>query len=183
VCRLSNCVRSLTWALADLDLHLIASGSGSEAAGRVTRVDKARAYAIARGECVECVTAVEIAVAAGDGDADALNAVVSLGATVLDVVHGFDGPGVLPLAGEDDFTKTCFARPMQPQGHVSNVHTQAGHHGPGGLLRKPVCSLRRAEPTQAPRPQQQHVCRDFGSWLLQQHGPSAAGIRMFARLE
>jgi len=38
----------------------------AEAAGRVSRADKARIFAIARGECVECVAAVEIAAAAGD---------------------------------------------------------------------------------------------------------------------
>jgi len=38
----------------------------AEGSGRVSRADKARVYAIARGECVECVAAVEIAVAAGD---------------------------------------------------------------------------------------------------------------------
>jgi four helix bundle protein len=47
----------------------------AEASGRVSRADKARvvlrpllgvAFAIARGECVECVAAVEIAAAAGD---------------------------------------------------------------------------------------------------------------------
>jgi hypothetical protein len=43
----------------------------AEAAGRVTRADKAR------GECVECVAAVEIAVAAGDAIAKSLAAVVS----------------------------------------------------------------------------------------------------------
>jgi four helix bundle protein len=48
----------------------------AEAAGRVSRGDKARAFAIARGECVECVSAVEIAVAAGDAvEAAAANAV------------------------------------------------------------------------------------------------------------
>ena len=38
----------------------------AEASGRVSRADKARIFAIARGECVECVAAVEIAAAAGD---------------------------------------------------------------------------------------------------------------------
>ena len=38
----------------------------AEGAGRVTRGDKARAYAIARGECVEAVAATEIAGGAGD---------------------------------------------------------------------------------------------------------------------
>jgi four helix bundle protein len=37
----------------------------AEGAGRVTRADKARAFAIARGECVEAAAAVEIAAACG----------------------------------------------------------------------------------------------------------------------
>jgi len=51
----------------------------AEGSGRVTRADKARAYAIARGECVECVAAVEIAGSAGDTSADAVETVVWLG--------------------------------------------------------------------------------------------------------
>jgi four helix bundle protein len=51
----------------------------AEGAGRVTRADKARAYAIARGECVECVAAVEIAATAGDARPDAVAAVLSCG--------------------------------------------------------------------------------------------------------
>ncbi len=51
----------------------------AEGAGRVTRADKARAFAIARGELVEAVAAVEIAVAAGDARREALPGVVSLG--------------------------------------------------------------------------------------------------------
>src|SRR5580692_4973280 len=43
----------------------------AEGAGRVTRADKARAYAIARGEAVEAAAAVEIAAACGTAsDAD-----------------------------------------------------------------------------------------------------------------
>jgi four helix bundle protein len=38
----------------------------AEGAGRVTRPDKARAFAIARGEAVEAVAAVEIAAVTGD---------------------------------------------------------------------------------------------------------------------
>src|SRR5262249_61071991 len=38
----------------------------AEGAGRVTRPDKARAFTIARGECVECVAAIEIAAVLGD---------------------------------------------------------------------------------------------------------------------
>ncbi|HLK36184.1 MAG TPA: four helix bundle protein [Polyangiaceae bacterium] len=48
----------------------------SEGAGRVTRADKARAFTIARGEACEAAAAVEIAVAAGDADAAALDAVL-----------------------------------------------------------------------------------------------------------
>ena len=63
----------------------------AEAAGRVTRADKARAYAIARGECVECVAAVEIAVAAGDAIAEFLPTVVSCGNEVYLMLGGLIG--------------------------------------------------------------------------------------------
>jgi four helix bundle protein len=55
----------------------------AEGAGRVTRADKARAYAIARGECVECVAAAEIAAAAGDARPDVIAAVVNCGNEVF----------------------------------------------------------------------------------------------------
>jgi len=45
----------------------------AEGAGRVTRADKARAFTIARGECVEAAAAVEIAAACGyasEGDVE-----------------------------------------------------------------------------------------------------------------
>jgi four helix bundle protein len=51
----------------------------AEGAGRFSRADKARVYAIARGECVECVAAVEIAGSAGDADANAVAVVGRLG--------------------------------------------------------------------------------------------------------
>ena len=63
----------------------------AEAAGRVTRADKARTYAIARGECVECVAAVEIAVAAGDAIAESLTKVVSCGNEVYLMLGGLIG--------------------------------------------------------------------------------------------
>jgi len=63
----------------------------AEAAGRVTRADKARGYAIARGECVECVAAVEIAVAAGDAIAESLARVVSCGTDVYRMLGGLIG--------------------------------------------------------------------------------------------
>jgi len=43
----------------------------AEGAGRVTRPDKARAFAIARGEAVEAVAAVEICALVGDVEQDA----------------------------------------------------------------------------------------------------------------
>jgi len=63
----------------------------AEASGRVSRADKARVvlrpllgvvYAIARGECVECVAAVEIAVAAGDAVEEAAGNAVQCGTEV-----------------------------------------------------------------------------------------------------
>ena len=41
----------------------------AECAGRVTRPDKARAFAIARAECVEAAAAVELAALCGDAPA------------------------------------------------------------------------------------------------------------------
>ena len=49
----------------------------AEGAGRVTRADKARAFAIARGEACEAAACVEIAVASGEADACALDAVTA----------------------------------------------------------------------------------------------------------
>jgi four helix bundle protein len=42
----------------------------AEGAGRVTRADKARSFAIARAECVEAAAAVEIALLCGDTAAE-----------------------------------------------------------------------------------------------------------------
>ena len=50
--------------------------NAAEGAGRVSRSDKARVFAIARAEAVEAAAAVEIAVAAGDAPAEALEAVL-----------------------------------------------------------------------------------------------------------
>jgi four helix bundle protein len=51
--------------------------NAAEGAGRVTRADKARAFTIARGEACEAAACVEIAVASGDADAAALEAVLA----------------------------------------------------------------------------------------------------------
>src|SRR5580692_1214187 len=48
----------------------------AEGAGRITRADKARCFAIARAEAGEAASAVEIAVAAGDADPGGLDAVL-----------------------------------------------------------------------------------------------------------
>src|ERR1700738_1709977 len=50
--------------------------NAAEGAGRVTRADKARCFTIARAEACEAAAGVEIAVAAGDADARALEAVL-----------------------------------------------------------------------------------------------------------
>ena len=51
----------------------------AEATGRVSRRDKARVFGIARGETVEAIASVEIAVQAGDANADALALVLDRG--------------------------------------------------------------------------------------------------------
>jgi hypothetical protein len=54
----------------------------------VSRGDKARAYAIARGECVEAVAATEIAGETGDAVAGAVAVVVGLGNEVYLILGG-----------------------------------------------------------------------------------------------
>lgn len=51
----------------------------AEATGRVSRADKARVFGIARGETVEAIATVEIAVHAGDARAEALPRVLDRG--------------------------------------------------------------------------------------------------------
>jgi four helix bundle protein len=51
----------------------------AEGAGRISRADKARAYAIARGECIEAIAAVEIAVMCGRAKREELPRVLQLG--------------------------------------------------------------------------------------------------------
>jgi four helix bundle protein len=58
----------------------------AEGAARVTRADKARAFTIARGECVEAAAAVEIAAACGTAsqdDADRVADIVNRLVTML----------------------------------------------------------------------------------------------------
>jgi four helix bundle protein len=58
----------------------------AEGAGRVTRADKARAYAIARGELSEAVAAVEIACEVGDARAGSSALVREIGAELYAVL-------------------------------------------------------------------------------------------------
>ncbi len=50
----------------------------AEGAGRVTRPDKARAYAIARGECLEACAAIEIASLCGATSSERYDAVAAI---------------------------------------------------------------------------------------------------------
>ncbi len=61
----------------------------AEAAGRVTRADKARAITIARGEACEAAAAVEIAVAAGDADGGVLEIVLAHADRFVALATGF----------------------------------------------------------------------------------------------
>ena len=61
----------------------------AEAAGRVTRADKARAITIARGEACEAAAAVEVAVAAGDADAAILEVVLGHADHFVALATGF----------------------------------------------------------------------------------------------
>jgi four helix bundle protein len=60
----------------------------AEGAGRVTRADKARAYAIARGEAVEAAAAVEIAAACGTASDADLERVAALANDLIAMLTG-----------------------------------------------------------------------------------------------
>lgn len=60
----------------------------AEGAGRVTRADKARAFAIARGEAVEAVAAVEIAAISGDADPGAAERCVAIADRLVALLTG-----------------------------------------------------------------------------------------------
>ncbi len=65
----------------------------AEASGRVSRADKARVFGIARGEAVEAIATTEIAVAAGDGVAEALPLVLDRGNALYAMLSGLCRPG------------------------------------------------------------------------------------------
>ena len=60
----------------------------AEGAGRVTRADKARAFAIARGEAVEAVAAVEIAALSGDASQEAAARCVAIAGRLVALLTG-----------------------------------------------------------------------------------------------
>jgi four helix bundle protein len=61
----------------------------AEGAGRVSRADKARVFAIARGEAVEAVAAVEIAAHAGDTTEQSAERCVVIGDRLVALLTGF----------------------------------------------------------------------------------------------
>jgi four helix bundle protein len=60
----------------------------AEGAGRVSRADKARAFAIARAECVEAAAAVEIAALFGEASAPAASEVARLADRLVALLTG-----------------------------------------------------------------------------------------------
>ncbi len=62
--------------------------NAAEGAGRVTRPDKARAFAIARAEACEAAAAVEIAAASGEASAPAAAEVLRLADRVVALLTG-----------------------------------------------------------------------------------------------
>jgi len=60
----------------------------AEAAGRTSPADRARVFAIARGEAMEAAAAVEIAVLAGDADADAFGACLPVADRLVALLTG-----------------------------------------------------------------------------------------------
>ena len=55
----------------------------AEGAGRVTRADKARAFTVARGECVEAAAAIEVAALLGDASEEDVHRVAVLADRVV----------------------------------------------------------------------------------------------------
>jgi four helix bundle protein len=68
----------------------------AEAAGRVTRPDKARALTIARGEAVEAAAAVEIAALCGDASAASSIAVARIADRLVALLTAFIRPRASP---------------------------------------------------------------------------------------
>jgi len=60
----------------------------AEAAGRVSRADRARVFAIARGEAMEAAAAVEIAVVAGDSVPAAFQACLPIADRLVALLTG-----------------------------------------------------------------------------------------------
>jgi four helix bundle protein len=64
----------------------------AEGAGRVTRPDKARAFAIARGEAGEAAAAVEIASLMGEADPEGAARVIQIAGRLVALLTGLTRP-------------------------------------------------------------------------------------------
>jgi four helix bundle protein len=62
--------------------------NAAEGAGRVTRADKARAYAIARGECIEACAAIAIASVCGATSAARYETVAAIASELYAMLTG-----------------------------------------------------------------------------------------------
>ena len=62
--------------------------NAAEGAGRVTKADKARAFTIARGECVEACAAIEIASVCGATSAERYAVVASIASDLYAMLTG-----------------------------------------------------------------------------------------------
>ena len=60
----------------------------AEGAGRVTRADKARAFAIARGEAVEAIAAIELANDLGEVDPNSVQRCTVLASRLVALISG-----------------------------------------------------------------------------------------------
>ncbi len=60
----------------------------AEAAGRASPADRARVFAIARGECLEAAAAVEIAALAGDATQEAADAAIAFADRLYGLLTG-----------------------------------------------------------------------------------------------
>jgi four helix bundle protein len=66
--------------------------NAADGAGRVTRADKARAFAVARGEAVEATAAVEIAAQLGDTTPEAAERCIALANRLVALLTGLIRP-------------------------------------------------------------------------------------------
>ncbi len=95
-CQLLAAVRAAGIRDATLREHALRSAKSAclniaEAAGRSSRADKARVFAIARGEVSEAAAAVEIAEVAGDATAGSFEPVARIASRLVALLTGIIG--------------------------------------------------------------------------------------------